>query len=85
MSKHGGFHYSNDGCRCDICTAAHRENVRKARYRRAERLKADPTLAPHGRATTYGNWMCRCDPCTKAWSQASVAQARSRRAEKEQA
>ncbi len=33
---------------------------------RAARLALDPSLAPHGKATTYFNWMCRCRPCMDA-------------------
>lgn len=33
---------------------------------RAERLRADPTLATHGLYSTYDRWKCRCDLCTEA-------------------
>ncbi|MGH3497426.1 MAG: hypothetical protein ACRDP1_08180, partial [Nocardioidaceae bacterium] len=30
---------------------------------RAARLAADPTLAVHGKVSTYTNWGCRCNLC----------------------
>lgn len=53
-------------CRCDECREANTLRYREERQRRAERLAADPTLAPHGVASTYTNWLCRCGPCSEA-------------------
>lgn len=53
-------------CRCDACCAANTLRYRDEKAQRAERLAADPTLAPHGKTTTYTNWGCRCEPCSKA-------------------
>jgi hypothetical protein len=33
-------------------------------------LAIDPTLAAHGRESTYGNYGCRCDECRAAWVKA---------------
>lgn len=41
---------------------------RRYREERTARLKKDPTLAPHGTASTYGNWGCRCPACCAAQS-----------------
>ena len=62
------------GCRCEPCTAANTERVRQERQRRAERLAADPSLAPHGSSATYGNWGCRCESCAAAHAQVMAAQ-----------
>lgn len=56
-------------CRCVECTAANTERARRERASRAARLKADPTLAPHGRESTYSNWKCRCPLCYAAHSE----------------
>jgi hypothetical protein len=60
-------------CRCDLCTEAHKHRYRDEKRRRAEQLAADPSLAPHGKYTTYDNWDCRCEPCTKANSDRCAA------------
>jgi hypothetical protein len=60
--------YVNGGCRCTPCRQANREYQRKAGQSRAERLAADPSLAPHGSTSTYVNWSCRCPKCSTAWS-----------------
>lgn len=39
------------------------------RHLNAERLAADPSLATHGRASTYDNWLCRCVRCRQANAQ----------------
>lgn len=58
--------YTNWACRCAPCTAAHTEAVARQRRERAQRLAANPSLAPHGNPHTYLNWGCRCWPCTQA-------------------
>ena len=35
----------------------------------AQRLAADPSLAPHGVYSTYSNWRCRCKACRNAWAE----------------
>ncbi len=52
-------------CRCEPCTEANRAEQTRQNVRRAARLAADPTLAPHGDRSTYTNWGCRCEPCTE--------------------
>ena len=46
------------------------ERQRALRQRRASQIRDDPTLAPHGRVSTYTGWGCRCDLCrtAKAWA-----------------
>ena len=58
------------------CRTCHRErqrgyntNRQRAQRRRVAALEADPTLAPHGKASTYHAWGCRCPLCTAAYSQ----------------
>jgi adenylyl- and sulfurtransferase ThiI len=53
-------------CRCDICCAANTTYTKRQRDKRAERLRADSSLAPHGSVHTYVNWLCRCRECTTA-------------------
>lgn len=36
------------------------------RIRQRERFAADPTIAEHGKPSTYTNYGCRCDLCTVA-------------------
>jgi hypothetical protein len=36
------------------------------RVRRSAALAADPSIRPHGNASTYNNWGCRCEPCRAA-------------------
>lgn len=51
----------------------HAERERAAYLNRVERLVADPSLKPHGRASTYKNWGCRCEACTAAHTAACNA------------
>jgi hypothetical protein len=62
---HGAGRYAH-GCRCDVCRKGNTAKGNEQRRVRAARLKEDPTLAPHGRASTYLNWMCRCNECITA-------------------
>lgn len=66
--QHGASGYRNYGCKCNICTDAHRERHKTERESRKRRLEADPSLAPHGEKNTYLNWGCRCKECKSAWS-----------------
>ncbi len=73
--KHNVGGYTNHGCRCDECRAGFAAYTKKRNREREALLLADPTLAPHGVPSTYGNWRCRCRPCTDAWT----AESRERR------
>jgi hypothetical protein len=66
--KHGAWAYSHGQCRCDECRAGWRAWQLRSNDNRAARLAVDPTLAPHGKRSTYTNWRCRCDPCRAAQS-----------------
>jgi len=57
---------SRSACRCDACREANTARYRAEKQARAARLAVDPTLAPHGKVTTYTNWGCRCAPCSQA-------------------
>lgn len=59
-----GYKY---GCRCVICTEENRKAQRRQRASRKARLEEDPTLAEHGKLSTYGNWCCRCDLCCEVY------------------
>jgi hypothetical protein len=54
------------GRKCDECRAAHARWFADAVRRRRALLEADPTLRPHGNATTYNAWGCRCTECRDA-------------------
>ena len=58
--------YTNYGCRCEQCRAAHAIKCAKSAEDRAARLAADPTIRPHGDRNTYTGWGCRCAECTAA-------------------
>lgn len=62
------YRNSRYACRCLACRRAHTKAHSDERARRTERLKEDPSLAPHGRASTYINWGCRCLDCTRVHS-----------------
>lgn len=51
-----------------ICITCARARQREKGRKRAELIKADPSLAPHGVLTTYSNWRCRCADCKAVWS-----------------
>jgi hypothetical protein len=67
--KHAGVagEVSNQYGRFSLDAVEVRERRRLARQRqrmdRAQRLAE----APHGKASTYTNWMCRCDACRTAY------------------
>lgn len=68
MIAHGtASKYSNDGCRCQPCTAAWAEyNRDRKRARRAfVQNNGLPLTVEHGESA-YFNWGCRCDRCAKA-------------------
>lgn len=64
--NHGLGGYRRRGCRCDICKEANNESHRISRLKRFARLRADPTIRPHGVYNTYRNWGCRCPQCCAA-------------------
>lgn len=63
-ATHGTASTYRNGCRCEPCRIANTKRTRQERQARRERLRVDPSLAPHGRYTTYENWGCRCDACS---------------------
>jgi hypothetical protein len=63
---HGASGYTNYHCRCGRCRSGHADQAARMRSARVARLKADPTLRPHGRDHTYTGWGCRCRPCKSA-------------------
>lgn len=66
MMCHGAQRAKVLGCHCDRCREDVARRNRADRESRRLRLLADPTLAVHGRASTYTNWVCRCVPCIEA-------------------
>lgn len=52
---------------------------RENRVRQRERFAADPSIAVHGRVSTYTNYGCRCTPCREA-GVAAVQDYRARKA-----
>lgn len=54
---HGTTYRYKQGCRCDECREAIRENRRKMRAR-------GPKV--HGRESSYTNYGCRCEACSTA-------------------
>jgi hypothetical protein len=77
---HGWQAYRKHGCRCDRCRDGHANYVFAENKKRATRLAADPSLAPHGRVSTYTNWGCRCLVCTVAHARHCRARYLARRA-----
>ena len=60
---HNAGGYTNHGCRCPDCRAAHAAYVSAARARRI--ANGAPTTA-HGKPSTFDNYACRCDLCVAA-------------------
>jgi hypothetical protein len=77
-AEHGSGSLYRQGCRCKKCRVAHTARTIRRTAERTRLLAADPSLAPHGRASTYRNWGCRCRPCTTANSEYCAAYKRSR-------
>lgn len=64
MSFHGNANgYTNRGCRCDECCAAHTAAARRLRRSKNGLPAGDPR---HGTRNAYKNWNCRCAQCKKA-------------------
>lgn len=72
---HGTRSRYRKGCRCEECTVANREYMR--RFRARAQLRPDDWA--HGLASTYSNFGCRCDACREAGLQ-EQREARARRA-----
>lgn len=53
------------GCRCEACTKANLEHVKRGIKARTQKAK-DPNDPRHGTASFYVNHGCRCQPCRKA-------------------
>ncbi len=64
--KHNAWTYRDGKCRCEICTADHRDRQRRENQDRRRRLETG-TAPPleHG-VHAYTNWGCRCETCTEA-------------------
>lgn len=58
--RHGANTYKRGECRCEVCTAAHRDWTRA--YRKARFESGSFT---HGKRASYDAG-CRCFPCRKA-------------------
>ncbi len=63
---HGRSSTYSAGCRCQLCLVAHRAVGAKSRKAAEARLRANPSLARHGRYSTYSYWGCRCQLCGDA-------------------
>ena len=75
--RHGTYSDYNQGCHCELCTAAKREYGRRYRKANAERIRACieagaplPANIQHGRTGSYTNHGCRCEDCTRAQREA---------------
>lgn len=64
----GTCHDGPNGRACQVCREDHNRYSRQTRQRRAERLAADMSAAPHGDVNTYTNWDCRCEACKEVFS-----------------
>lgn len=75
--SHGATGYAYHGCRCEVCRRAHRERIAKRTQERAALLAAGEVDPPHGRQSTYANYLCRCDACIAAHSASMKAYRRA--------
>ena len=71
---HGTNHAYRDGCRCSLCTEAHRVAGELYRQRSRQgvrvhnrRIAVDNPHHPHGTISCYTNDGCGCDACKEAW------------------
>lgn len=71
--------YSNDGCRCEECTAANRKFCSLQDYKRATTTPFDDI--PHG-WNGYQHYKCRCDICRPAGIEHMRKQRRDRKYKK---
>lgn len=58
--------YSNHGCRCEPCSKAWADYIRRRRSERAADVAAGRADVQHGIASTYFNHGCRCSDCKSA-------------------
>ena len=63
---HNASTYSNHGCRCAECTAAHAAYQLRRRAERRALLEAGDVNPQHGSESTYVNYDCRCADCRAA-------------------
>lgn len=73
--SHNTWSYQRNRCHdgpggrpCDVCRAAAAAYSKRQYHKRVARLKADPSIRPHGDPQTYNVWGCRCRPCSDAAS-----------------
>jgi hypothetical protein len=64
--SHGATRYTDYGCRCDVCRAAHAERHRRLRAQRAAGRPDENPALEHGTRSTYVNHGCRCEQCVEA-------------------
>jgi cation diffusion facilitator CzcD-associated flavoprotein CzcO len=69
---------------CEACRKAWADEFKRKREERRLRLLKDPSLAEHGKPSTYTNWGCRCTLCTAAHTQMTTNY-RRKRAERKKA
>lgn len=74
--------YNNHGCRGDACRAANVTFNREQRERRHQKLLLDPTIATHGKESTYFNYLCRCTPCKTEHNRREAERRLARQAKK---
>lgn len=67
VAKHGRSKYTNDGCRCTVCTGDWAAYTDKRRRQRQDWTRENglPSDVEHG-YSAYHNWGCRCTVCTTA-------------------
>jgi hypothetical protein len=51
--EHGATRYSDYGCRCEVCRAAHAERHRRLRAQRAASRPEESSTLEHGTRSTY--------------------------------
>lgn len=64
IRKHSLYGY-RQGCRCDICRAAKREDGQRQRRKRIKAIEDGSAVFAHG-LTGYTSWGCRCEVCKAA-------------------
>ena len=64
--KHGAIAYREGMCKCETCTADHRDRQRRENQARRERLESGTAQPLEHGAYAYTNWGCRCETCTEA-------------------
>lgn len=64
--------YTNQKCRCILCTVAWRQKNNQMRDERRAKARANPDLLVHGRASTRTNYGCDCELCKAAHAAAAL-------------